>query len=136
MDVFLSSTLDLAREPGTDSEEPGDTGLHQEHKTGTSPHQRQSASVVCLQVSSKHADRAISFMAKEEQRRILVEGHTPDDLPIGVMRSRLAQTAFKANLERRQMVVLVSLGLTIGRDDHTFRRARAGSRRQRLRRLG
>jgi hypothetical protein len=47
MEAFLSSTLDLAREPGTDwsdSEEPGDTGLHQEHKTGTSPHQRQSAS--------------------------------------------------------------------------------------------
>jgi hypothetical protein len=33
-----------------------------------------------LQVSSEHADRAISFVAKDEKRRINVEGHAPDDL--------------------------------------------------------
>jgi hypothetical protein len=40
--------------------------------------------------------------------------------PLVSLRSYLGQTAFGVNLESRQIVVLVSLGLTIGRDDHAF----------------
>jgi len=69
----------------------------------------QQRQLVCLQVSSEHADDAISFVAKDERRRIFVEGHAPDDLPI---RSWLGQMAFRVNLKGRQIVALVSLGLT------------------------
>ena len=59
-------------------------------------------------------------MAEDEQRRVIVEGQAPDDLPLGVIRSWLAQMAFRVDLESRQMVVLAPGGLTIGRDDHAF----------------
>ena len=48
MDVYLSDPQDLLSDSGTDSEEPGNIGAHQERKAGTSPHHQQSASFMDL----------------------------------------------------------------------------------------
>jgi hypothetical protein len=43
-------------------------------------------------LAPEHPDRAISFVAKDEQHRILVEAHArdaPNDLPVGAMPSWL-----------------------------------------------
>jgi hypothetical protein len=42
-----------------------------------------------VNVSSEHVDRAISFVSKDEQRPILVEGHVPDDLSVRDIRGWL-----------------------------------------------
>ena len=44
MDVYLSDPQDISSDSGTDSEDPGNIGTHQERKAGTSPHHQQSMS--------------------------------------------------------------------------------------------
>jgi hypothetical protein len=62
MDVCLSDPQDLLSDSGTDSEEPGNIGEHQERKAGTSPHHRQSANFM---------DSLTQLGAPEVCRRVL-----------------------------------------------------------------
>jgi hypothetical protein len=67
MDVYLSDPQDLSSDSGTDSEEPGNIGAHQERRAGTSLHHRQSASFM---------DFLTRLGAPEVCRRVLdVLGH-------------------------------------------------------------
>jgi hypothetical protein len=46
MDAYLSDSSGLESDSGIDSEESRNTEAHHEHKTGTSPHQRQAKSFI------------------------------------------------------------------------------------------
>ena len=55
----------------------------------------QQRQLVCLHTSSELVGGAISFASNDRSRRILVEGHAPDDLLIaasGILRSCLQMT--------------------------------------------